>query len=91
MCFKRGFLSLLNIMGKQQNIMRSKRLKFIRALMYFDALLLLLSFMMLDLGHFSWEQCSGRCLRILVLLGVFIMLLIIEKKLSRYLRKHRNE
>ena len=34
---------------------------------------------------------SGVCMRILVLLGIFILLLIGERSLTRYLRKHRNE
>lgn len=59
--------------------------------MYLDVLLMLLSFMMLDIHHFTWNHCSGICLRMLILLGVFIVLLAIERSLSRYLRKHRSE
>lgn len=70
---------------------KSKRLKFIRTLMYLDALLIVLSFVMLDIHHFSWQSCSGICMRILVLLVVFIVLLLTERGLNRYLRRHRSE
>ena len=78
-------------MRNELNTIKSKRLKFIRMLMYLDALLILLSFIMIDIRHFSWYVYSGVCLRILVLVGMFVILFIIEKSLSRYLRKHRNE
>ncbi len=91
MCFGRGFLSLLAVMGDNLKDIKSKRLKFIRILMYLDALLILLSFMMLDIPRFSFAACSGVCLRIVILAGIFIVLLVLEKSLSRYLRKHRNE
>lgn len=78
-------------MGNNLKEIKSKRLKFIRILMYLDALLILLSFMMLDIPRFSLVACSGVCLRIVILAGIFIILLILEKSLSRYLRKHRNE
>lgn len=78
-------------MDSELNVIKSKRLKFIRGLMYLDVLLLLLSIIMMDIPAFSLETHSGVCVRILVLLGVFIVLLAAEKSLSRYLRKHRNE
>lgn len=78
-------------MDSELNVIKSKRLKFIRGLMYLDVLLLLLSIIMMDIPSFSLETHSGVCVRILVLLGVFAVLLATEKSLSRYLRKHRNE
>lgn len=78
-------------MGNELTTLKSKRLKFIRALMYLDVLLLLLSFMMIDVRYFSFAESSGKLLRILILLGIFIILFILEKGLSRYLRKHRSE
>lgn len=70
---------------------KSKRLKWIRGLMYFDALLLMLSLMMIDVRSFSLSTHSGVCIRILILLGVFILLFFTEKNLATYLRKHRSE
>lgn len=58
-------------------------------LMYLDALMLMLSFMMIDFRYFSFAACSGICLRIVVLIVIFIFLFILEKGVSRYLRKHR--
>lgn len=78
-------------MGSELNVIKSKRLKFIRGLMYLDALLLLLSVIMVDIRTFSLKTHSGVFLRVLILLGVFFVLLAVEKNLSRYLRKHRNE
>ena len=65
-------------MESRNKILKSKRLKLIRGVMYLDVLSILLSVMMIDM-------------RILVLLGIFILLLIGERSLTRYLRKHRNE
>ncbi|NCE71650.1 hypothetical protein [Odoribacter sp. Z80] len=78
-------------MKEENNTIKSKRLKFIRTLMYLDALLILLSFMMLDVRNFSFTLHSGICVRIGVLVVIFGVLLAIEKNLSRYLRKHRNK
>ena len=55
--------------------------------MYLDALLILLSFMMLDVRNFSFTLHSGICVRIGVLVVIFGVLLAIEKNLS----KHRNK
>lgn len=59
--------------------------------MYLDALLILLSFIMIDIRNFTFSAYSGVCLRILILVGIFILLFAAEKSLNRYLRKHRNE
>ena len=75
-------------MESRNKILKSKRLKLIRGVMYLDVLL---SVMMIDMRHFTFSLYSGVCMRILVLLGIFILLLIGERSLTRYLRKHRNE
>ena len=77
-------------MESRNKILKSKRLKLIRGVMYLDVLSILLSVMMIDMRHFTFSY-SGVCMRILVLLGIFILLLIGERSLTRYLRKHRNE
>ena len=74
-------------MESRNKILKSKRLKLIRGVMYLDVLSILLSVM----RHFTFSLYSGVCMRILVLLGIFILLLIGERSLTRYLRKHRNE
>lgn len=84
-------LIFIRIMESEMKRIKSKRLKFIRAIMYFDVLLLLLSMMMIDIRDFSLSVHSGWCLRILVLAAIFIVLLIAERSLSHYLRKHRGE
>ena len=76
-------------MESRNKILKSKRLKLIRGVMYLDVLSILLSVMMIDMRHFTFSLYSGVC--ILVLLGIFILLLIGERSLTRYLRKHRNE
>ena len=78
-------------MESRNKILKSKRLKLIRGVMYLDVLSILLSVMMIDMRHFTFSLSSGVCMRILVLLGIFILLLIGERSLTRYLRKHRNE
>lgn len=78
-------------MESRNKILKSKRLKPIRGVMYLDVLSILLSVMMIDMRHFTFSLYSGVCMRILVLLGIFILLLIGERSLTRYLRKHRNE
>ena len=78
-------------MESRNKILKSKRLKLIRGVMYLDVLSILLSVMMIDMRHFTFSLYSGVCMRILVLLGIFILLLIGERSLTRYLRKHRNE
>ena len=77
-------------MESRNKILKSKRLKLIRGVMYLDVLSILLS-VMIDMRHFTFSLYSGVCMRILVLLGIFILLLIGESSLTRYLRKHRNE
>ena len=74
-------------MESRNKILKSKRLKLIRGVMYLDVLSILLSVMMIDMRHFTFSLYSGVCMRILVLLGIFIG----ERSLTRYLRKHRNE
>lgn len=81
----------MNAMGNEWNLIKSRRLKFVRRLMYLDVLLLLLSVIMFDVQAFSWKTHSGICFRLLVLSGVFLVLLAVEKSLLRYLRKHRGE
>ena len=76
-------------MESRNKILKSKRLKLIRGVMYLDVLSILLSVMMIDMRHFTFSLYSGVCMRILVLLGIFILLLIGERSLTRYLRKHR--
>lgn len=78
-------------MEENLNRVKSKRLKFIRALMYIDVLVLLLTVMMIDIRTFSMSTHGGVCMRILVLLVVFALLFAGEKSLSRYLRKHRDD
>lgn len=78
-------------MKKEINTIKSKRLKLIRTFMYLDALLILLSFMMLDVREFSLTLQAGICIRIGVLVVIFGLLLAMEKSISRYLRKHRNK
>ncbi len=89
--FPEKILIFIGIMENNRKKIGNHRLKFIRVLMYLDALLLLLSFMMLDIPRFSLAACSGDCVRIMVLAGIFIVLLVLEKSVSRYLRKHRDE
>lgn len=84
-------LIFIESMRNRSNIVKSKRLKFIRSLMYLDALMLLLSLLRIDVRTFTWQSCSGICTRILVLIIVFVVLLLVEKNLSRYLRRHRSE
>lgn len=78
-------------MKENLNIVKSKRLKFIRGLMYLDALMLLWSLVSIDVREFSWKIHSGLCLRILILVILFGLFFAAEKSLSRYIRKHRNE
>lgn len=85
-----GYLSLYS-MREENNEIRSKRLKLIRSLLYLDAILILLSFIMLDIRNFSFTIHAGICVRILILIITFGVLLAVEKSLSRYLRKHRND
>ena len=68
-------------MESRNKILKSKRLKLIRGVMYLDVLSILLSVMMIDMRHFTFSLYSGVCMR----------LLIGERSLTRYLRKHRNE
>ena len=72
-------------MESRNKILKSKRLKLIRGVMYLDVLSILLSVMMIDMRHFTFSLYSGVCMRILVLLGIFILLLIGERSLTRYL------
>ncbi len=58
-------------MAQEVNTIKSKRLKFIRGLMYLDALMLLLSLVSIDVREFSWKVHVGLCLRILVLVVLF--------------------
>lgn len=58
-------------MAQEVNTIKSKRLKFIRGLMYLDALMLLLSLVSIDVREFSWKVHAGLCLRILVLVVLF--------------------
>lgn len=78
-------------MTSKTNIIKSKRLRAIRILMYVDVLLLVLSLGMLDERNLAFEDNSGKYIRILILIAVFVILYVTEKKLSRYLRKHRDE
>lgn len=78
-------------MAQEVNTIKSKRLKFIRGLMYLDALMLLLSLVSIDVREFSWKVHAGLCLRILVLVVLFGLFFAAEKSVGRYLRKHRNE
>lgn len=78
-------------MTSQKNIVKSKRLKFVRALMYLDALFLVLSVALLDLRNLSFAANSDRYARILILIIIFGILYAAEKSLSCYLRKHRND
>jgi len=87
----KSILTFIQDMEKKSNIIKSKRLKFIRTLMYLDALLILLSLIKMDIRTFSWQHSSGLCLRIIILAVVFVILLLTEKNLSRYLRRHRGE
>ena len=66
-------------MESRNKILKSKRLKLIRGVMYLDVLSILLSVMMIDMRHFTFSLYSGVCMRILVLLGIFILLLIGER------------
>ena len=76
-------------METKSKIVKSKRLKLIRGLMYLDVLLILLSVMMIDIKYFTFSLYSGVCLRIVILVGVFIVLFLLEKGLTRYLRKNQ--
>lgn len=78
-------------MEGEPNLARSKRLKFIRILMYLDALLLLLSLMMIDIRYFSFAGQQAILLRVLVLLLLFGILVFAEKRLTRYLRKQHHK
>ena len=78
-------------MGNHQNIVKSKRLKMVRALMYLDALLLILSVAMLDFRNLSLASNSGIYMRIMIFLALFGILYATEKNISRYLRKHRGD
>ena len=62
-------------MAQEVNTIKSKRLKFIRGLMYLDALMLLLSLVSIDVREYSWKVHVGLSLRILflvVLFGLFL-------------------
>ena len=78
-------------MESRNKILKSKRLKLIRGVMYLDVLSILLSVMMIDMRHFTFSLYSGVCMRIRVGQGIGILRLMGERSLTRYLRKHRNE
>lgn len=78
-------------MGNEVNRIKNKRLKVVRALMFFDALLLILSLGLLDSRNLSYPSNSVNYVRIFIFVIFFVILYITEKNLSRYLRKHRNE
>lgn len=86
-----GFATFIVNMTNQRNIIKSKRLKVVRALMYLDALFLVLSVALLDPRDLSFAANSSCYARILILLAVFGILYATEKNISRYLRKHRND
>lgn len=91
MDFSFRFIIFIVRMTSKTNIIKSKRLRAIRILMYVDVLLLVLSLGMLDERNLAFEDNSGKYIRILILIAVFVILYVTEKKLSRYLRKHRDE
>lgn len=78
-------------MTSERNVVKYKRLKVVRALMYLDALFLVLSVALLDPNDLSFAANSACYARIIVLLAIFGILYATEKNISRYLRKHRNE
>lgn len=86
-----GFAIFIVNMTNQRNIIKSKRLKVVRALMYLDALFLVLSVALLDPRDLSFAANSSCYARILIFLAVFGILYATEKNISRYLRKHRND
>lgn len=84
-------VTFIRTMTNQRNVIKSKRLKFVRALMYLDALFLVLSVALLDPRDLSFAANSSCYARILILLAIFGILYATEKNISRYLRKHRND
>ena len=86
-----GFVTFIGDMTNQRNTIKYKRLKVVRALMYLDALFLVLSVALLDPHDLSFAANSSCYARILILLAIFGILYGTEKNISRYLRKHRSE
>ena len=72
------FATFIDTMTSERNVVKYKRLKVVRALMYLDALFLVLSVALLDPNDLSFAANFG-------------VLYATEKNISRYLRKHRNE
>lgn len=89
--FHAGFFTFIVTMTNQKKVIKYKRLKFVRALMYLDALFLVLSVALLDPHDLSFAANSACYARILILLALFGILYATEKNISRYLRKHRGE
>ncbi len=85
------FVTFIDTMTSERNVVKYKRLKVVRALMYLDALFLVLSVALLDPNDLSFAANSACYARIIVLLAIFGVLYATEKNISRYLRKHRNE
>lgn len=86
-----GFVIFIVTMESQRNAIKNKRLKLVRALMYLDALFLVLSVALLDPNDLSFAANSSCYARIIVLFAIFGILYATEKNISRYLRKHRND
>lgn len=85
------FATFIDTMTSERNVVKYKRLKVVRALMYLDALFLVLSVALLDPNDLSFAANSACYARTIVLLAIFGVLYATEKNISRYLRKHRNE
>ena len=85
------FAIFIDTMTSERNVVKYKRLKVVRTLMYLDALFLVLSVALLDPNDLSFAANSACYARIIVLLAIFGVLYATEKNISRYLRKHRNE
>lgn len=85
------FATFIDTMTSERNVVKYKRLKVVRALMYLDALFLVLSVALLDPNDLSFAANFACYARIIVLLAIFGVLYATEKNISRYLRKHRNE
>lgn len=85
------FVTFIVTMTDQRKLIKYKRLKVVRALMYLDALFLVLSVALLDPRDLSFAANSSCYARVVVLLAIFGILYATEKNISRYLRKHRSE
>lgn len=67
--------TFIDTMTSERNVVKYKRLKVVRALMYLDALFLVLSVALLDPNDLSFAANSACYARIIVLLAIFGVLI----------------